>query len=129
MIWMRRSSDMGRKDLRYDWFGHREGRDMFLAALGVSAAGEKIALSLDFSVKRQGEHGIAWDWNKAENSQKSPSGNPETRIRSIFGIDCKVLPSFTLSGYFGGTVIFDFGHVKGKREHGIEVGLAAAYYY
>jgi len=129
MIWMRRASDIGSKDVRYDWFGHREGRDMFLAALGVSAAAEKLSFSLDLSFKMQGEHGLKWDWNVAQNSQISPSGTPETTTRAIFGAAYKVLPNFTLSGYLGGTAIFDYNHARGNREYGIEAGLGAAYYY
>jgi hypothetical protein len=134
MIWMRRSSDLGSKDLRYAWFGHGEGRDMFLAALGVSAATEKLFLSLDLSLKLQGAHAQAgqhgaWDWNKEQNSQQSPSGNFETSTRLLFGVGYKVLPSLTLSGHFGGTAVFDAGHTKGAREYGIEAGLKAAYYY
>ncbi|MDR0598527.1 MAG: hypothetical protein LBG84_00385 [Treponema sp.] len=129
MIWMRRSSDLGTKDLRYAYFGHGEGRDMFLAALGVSAAGEKLALALDLSLKRQGEHGLAWDWDKRYNSQNSPSGNPETLIRTLLSVEYRLLPSLTLSGHAGGTLIFDAGHVRGNREYGFEAGLKAAYYY
>jgi hypothetical protein len=133
MIWMRRSSDLGSKDLRYAWFGYGEGRDMFLAALGVSAATEKLSLSMDISVKLQGEHRQAgqgaWDWNKEQNSQHSPSGTPETSTRILLGAGFKLLPSLTLSGHFGGTALFDADHRKGAREYGIEAGLKAAYYY
>jgi hypothetical protein len=134
MIWMRRSSDLGNKELRYAWFGHGEGRDMFLAALGVSAVTEKLALSVDLSLKLQGEHkqagqAGAWDWNKEESSQNSPSGKPETSARILLSIGYKLLPSLTLSGHLGGTALFDAGHEKGEREYGIEAGLKAAYYY
>jgi hypothetical protein len=129
MIWMRRSSELGSKELRYDWFGHGEGRDMMLAALGLSAAGEKLALSLDLSFKRQGEHGIAWDWNTEDNNQNSPSGTPETALKAVFGVECKILPSLSLSGYFGGTALFDARHVTGNREYGMEAGLGVSYYY
>ena len=129
MIWMRRSSDLGKKDLRYEWFGHKEGRDMLLAALGISAQTEKLILSLDLSFKRQGEHSILWDWNREQNNQTSPSGITETSTRALLGITCKVLPSFTLSGHLGGTAIFDAGRKKGNREYGIEAGLTAAYYF
>jgi hypothetical protein len=129
MIWMRRSSDLGNKDLRYAYFGHGEGRDMFLAALGVSAVSEKLALSLDMSFKRQGERGILWDWSTLGGGEKSPSGTPETRFKALFSAEYKILPSLTLAGCLGGTVIFDAAHVKGNREYGIETGLKAAYYY
>jgi hypothetical protein len=128
MIWMRRSSDLGSKDLRYAYFGHSEGRDMFLAALGVSAAAEKLALSLDLSVKRQGERGIQnWDWNTAYSNEFSPSGNPETRLKALFGVSFKPLPPLTLSSCLGGTMLFDADHVKGNREYGMEAGLKAVY--
>jgi hypothetical protein len=134
MIWMRRSSDMGTKDLRYAWFGHSEGRDMFLAALGVSAVTEKLSLSAQFSVKLQGEHkqagdNGAWDWNKEQSYQTSPSGNPETSVRLLLGAAYKLLPAITLSGYFGGTALFDAGHKKGANESGIEAGFKATYYF
>ena len=130
MIWMRRLSDIGSKDrLRYDWFGHREGRDMFLAALGISARTEKLSLGLELALKLQGEHGILWDWNKDQSSQKSPSGTPETSFRALFGIEYKILPMLTLSGHLGSTAIFNDDHVKGNREFGIEAGLAATFYY
>jgi len=129
MIWMRRSSDLGSKDLRYAWFGHGEGRDMFLAALGVSAHTEKLALALDLSFKMQGEHDIVWDWNKAQNNQESPSGNPETAARILFDVGYRIHPSFTLCGHLGGTALFDAAHVKGSSEYGIEAGLKAVYYY
>jgi len=127
MIWMRRSSDLGSKDLRYKWFGHKEGRDMFLAAIGVSARTEKLLLSLDISFKLQGEHDIHWDWNKAQNTQTSPSGTPETSTRILSGVSWKILPSLTLSGHFGGTVINNAKNNKGTREYGMEAGLSAAY--
>jgi len=134
MIWMRRSSDMGNKDLRYAWFGHGEGRDMFLAAVGVSAVTEKISLSADVSVKLQGEHKQAgedgvWDWDRKHSSQYAPSGNPETKARLLLGAGYKLLPSFTLSGHLGGTALFDAGHTKGTREYGVEAGLKTAYYF
>ncbi|GHV86318.1 hypothetical protein AGMMS50230_19260 [Spirochaetia bacterium] len=129
MIWMRRSSDLGNKDLRYAWFGHGEGRDMFLAALGFSADSAKCFLSMDISFKRQGEHTILWDWTRTDNSQKSPSGNPETLGRLILGAGYRVFPSLTLSSWLGGTLIFDAGHIRGNNEQGIEAGLKAAYHY
>ena len=130
MIWMRRSSDMENKDrLRYDWFGHGEGRDMFLAALGFSAVSEKITLSLDLSLKFQGEHGILWDWTKADSHQVSPSGRPEIRFRSLFGAAYRILPAFTLSGHLGTTVFLDAEHERGNRKFGAEAGFAVSYFY
>jgi len=134
MIWMRRSSDLGSKDLRYAWFGHGEGRDMFLAALGVSAVTERLSLSADFSVKLQGEHkqageDKAWDWDRKHSSQISPSGNPETSIRLLLGAGYKILPSLILSGHLGGIARFDVDHKRGTRDYGVEAGLKAAYYY
>ena len=129
MIWMRRSSDLGNKDLRYAWIGHGEGRDMFLAGAGFSAGGERLRLSLDLSFKMQGEHGIAWDWDIAGNSQKSPSGTAETLGRALAGASFMVHPSLTLSAWLGGTVLFDAGHVPGNREQGAEAGLRASYHY
>ena len=135
MIWMRRSSHIGTKELRYDWFGHKDGRDMFLAAAGVFAHAEKITLSADLSVKVQGEHhkrsdginSIVWDWNKDDSDQRSPSGNPETSVRTLFGLTYKILPALTLSGHLGGTAVFGAGNKRGNREYGIEAGLTAAY--
>ena len=128
MIWMRRSSDLGTKALRYAWIGHGEGRDMFLAAFGISAQREKLTLSLDYSFKMQGEHGILWDWNKAQNSQSSPSGNPVTSNRLLLGINYKLLPGLWAGGHIGGASLFDAGF-KGNREYGIETGLKIMYYY
>ena len=130
MIWMRRTSDLGSKQkLRYDFFGHCEGRDMFLAALGISARTEKIVLSLDLACKLQGEHGLLWDWNIGDSGQRTPSGTHETSIRALFGAAYRIMPSLFISGHFGGTVILDAAHIKGNREFGIEAGLSAGYYF
>ncbi|MDR2701616.1 MAG: capsule assembly Wzi family protein [Spirochaetaceae bacterium] len=134
MIWMRRSSDMGNKDLRYAWFGHGEGRDMFLAALGVSAVTEKLSLSANLSVKLQGEHKQAgeygaWDWDTKHSSQTSPSGTPVIGTRLLLGAGYKFLSSLTVSGHLGGTALFDADHIKGESKYGIEAGLKAAYYF
>jgi hypothetical protein len=128
MVWMRRSSDLGNKDLRYSWIGHSAGRDVFLAALGARAEKGKLALALDAECAVHGKHGLFWDWEKP-NTETSPSGNPETTFKVDMTLAYKLFPFLTLSGYIGGALVFDAGHVMGRVERGIEAGLKAAYYY
>jgi hypothetical protein len=129
MIWMRRLSDIGAKELRYAFFGHAEGRDMFLAALGASARGKKISLGLDLSLKMQGEHGLKWDWSPRYNTQNSPSGNPETRGIVILSLALKVLPNCTIDCRIGETVLLNAGHIPGERKYGTEAGFGVRFYY
>jgi hypothetical protein len=129
MIWMRRSSDLGEKDLRYAFLGHGEGRDMFLAALGASARGEKLLLGLDISFKMQGEHGLEWDWDTKYNNQNAPSGNPETRVRLGLNLEYRIFPGLSFEGGIGETMLFDSAHVRGERKYGFEAGLGVRYYY
>ncbi|MDR1430362.1 MAG: capsule assembly Wzi family protein [Spirochaetaceae bacterium] len=129
MIWMRRLSDLGTKDLRYMFFGHTEGRDMFLAALGAAAQNEKLSVRLDLSFKMQGGHGLEWDWDTEYNNQRSPSGNPETRIRLGLGLGYRLFPGFTIEGNIGETLLLDAAHVRGERKYGFEAGLGVRYYY
>jgi hypothetical protein len=129
MIWMRRSSDLGTKDIRYAFFGHAEGRDMFLAALGAAAQGEKLSARLDLSFKMRGAHGMTWDWDTQYNNENTPSGNPETRARLGLGLGYRVFPGFTVEGSIGETVLLDAGYVKGERKYGFEAGVSVRYYY
>jgi hypothetical protein len=129
MIWMRRLSDVGTKDLRYAYFGHPQGRDMFLAALGAEAKDEKLSVGLDLSFTMRGEHGLTWDWGTQYNNQNSPSGNPETRLCLIVSLEYRLLPNFTIGGRLGETMLFDAGHVKGERKYGTEAGCGVRFYY
>jgi hypothetical protein len=119
-IWMRRLAEVGNKPLRYTWFGHPEGRDTLLFAVGSSFVKDKMGFSVDAVFALKGERTIQWDWGMGEgyNDQNTPSGVAEKRLSLVFGSTWRVLPYLTVSGRIGGAYIFNAVHRHGRDEYG-----------
>jgi hypothetical protein len=131
-IWMRRLAEVGSKPLRYTWFGHPEGRDTMLFALGSSLSKGAFEFSADASFALKGEHTIAWDWGmgKEYNEQRTPSGSAQRQLTLVLGSVWRVLPHLTLSGRVGGAFIFsDASTDNGGEEYGAFFTLSAQVFY
>jgi hypothetical protein len=130
-IWMRRLAEVGVKPLRYTWFGHPEGRDTMLFAVGSSFSKGKLEFSADFSFALKGEHTILWDWGMGEgyNDQRTPSGVAEKRLALTLGSTWRLTPYLTLSGRIGGALVFNNEHTEGSDEYGGFFALAAKVFY
>jgi hypothetical protein len=128
-IWMRRISDS--EPLRYLWIGHPEGRDTMLYMMGARFSKENLVFSLNAAFVQKGEHTLLWDWNmgKGYNDQKTPSGVPENKLTLAVGSNWKPLAWLELSAHVGGSVIFNYGHTSGAREHGFDVMIRATCTY
>jgi hypothetical protein len=131
-IWMRRLAEVGSKPLRYTWFGHPEGRDTMLFALGSSFSKGALAFSADASFAIKGEHTIAWDWGmgKEHNEQRTPSGSAQRRVTLVLGSVWRILPHLTLSGRVGGAFIFSDASTDNEGdEYGAFFTLSAQLFY
>jgi hypothetical protein len=130
-IWMRRLAEIGAKPLRYTWFGHPEGRDTILFAVGSSFSKGKLEFSADASFAIRGEHTIQWDWGMGEgyNDQRTPTGTAEKRLTLIFGSVWRISSYLTLSGQVGGAFIFNDNHKEGDDEYGGFFALSAKVFY
>ncbi|MDL2229823.1 capsule assembly Wzi family protein [Treponema sp. OttesenSCG-928-L16] len=130
-IWMRRLSDLGSKDLRYQWIGHSEGRDTIMFTLGGRLFKEKWEFDMDISFALKGEHGLSWDWQtgKGYSDQSTPNGTAEKRLRTSAEATWKPLPMLSFSLYGGFSAFFDAEHIKGHTEIGIDMGLCAIVTY
>jgi hypothetical protein len=130
-IWMRRLADMGTKPLRYTWFGHWEGRDTILFAVGSSFSKGRLNFSADVSYALKGEHTLLWDWGMGQgyNDQKTPSGLSEKRLTAAFGSTWQILSYLTLYGQIGGAVIFNAQHTLGNTEYGGFFALSVKVFY
>jgi hypothetical protein len=129
-ISMRRLPELGKKELRYRWLGHPQGRDALLIALGADLLREPWGASLGISFIRRGEHTISWDWTKGPDSfsEISPTGRPENILTAQGAITWKFLPGFNLKFFAAGSVIFDLRHQeRAEAEFGFETALSISY--
>jgi hypothetical protein len=130
-VWMRRLSDIGSKDLRYQWIGHPKGRDTLLFALGSSFFKQNISYAADLSFLRKGEHTLYWDWGAGPDfsGQHTPTGIPENTLTAAFKVNWKPLPCLTLGAYLAGALIFDAEHIRGSRKYGAETAFSVVFTY
>jgi hypothetical protein len=128
-ISMRRLPELGKKELRYRWIGHPQGRDALLIALGADFLREPWGFALGLSLTRRGEHTIYWDWTKGRDSfsEVSPTGRPETVFTVRGEMTWKFLPGFSLKFYTALSTIFDLRHEERAAEFGFETALSVSY--
>lgn len=134
-IWMRRLSALTKKEPRYGWIGHPEGRDFILVALRCRVdprlpptAGD---LELDFraSAKWQGERGLAWDWESGSevSTLTAPSGIAERRAEVSATARWRPSTWFDFEFYAAAIRIDDAGHIRGLEAFGAEAAIMARF--
>jgi hypothetical protein len=125
-ISMRRLPELGKKEPRYRWIGHPQGRDTLLIALGADFLKEPWDFALGVSFARRGEHTIRWDWSLGEDSfgEISPTGRPENILTAQGEMTWAFLPGFSLKFYTAFSVIFDLRH---QERAGADFGLETAF--